>query len=60
MKKIEQVGKKIVTQMTLDSRFGWPPECAALFYQPQRPVEKMAVAQNTVSEVSTLEKNRNN
>ena len=59
MKKIEQVSKKIVTQMTLDSRFGWPPECTGLIYQPERPVEKLAVAQNTVSEVSTLEKARN-
>lgn len=58
MKKIEQVGKKIVTQMTLDSRFGWPPECLGLFYQPERPVDKSATEQNTTSETAGLQKTR--
>lgn len=48
MKKIEQVGKKIVTQMTLDSRFGWPPECTGFLYQPERPA--VDIPQHTEAE----------
>lgn len=37
MNKLEKMGAKIISQITIDSEFGWPPDCLGLIYQPERP-----------------------
>lgn len=39
MNKLERVGAKIISQLTIDSEFGWPPDCWGFIYQPERPVQ---------------------
>ena len=38
MKLAEKLGAKVITDWTIDSEFGWPPDCTGLIYQPERPV----------------------
>lgn len=38
MNKLEKIGAKIISQITIDSEFGWPPDCLGFIYQPERPV----------------------
>ncbi len=37
MNKLEKMGAKIISQLTSDSEFGWPPDCWGFIYQPERP-----------------------
>lgn len=37
MNKLEKIGAKIISQITIDSEFGWPPDCLGFIYQPERP-----------------------
>lgn len=37
MKKLQEMGKKIINQWIDDSEYGWPPDCAGFLYQPERP-----------------------
>lgn len=39
MNKLEKMGAKIISQLTIDSEFGWPPDCTGFIYQPERPVQ---------------------
>ena len=39
MNKLEKMGAKIISQLTSDSEFGWPPDCYGFIYQPERPVQ---------------------
>lgn len=50
MKKLEKMGAKIVSQLTINSRFGWPPDCNGIIYHPVRPVDKANTA--NVSELA--------
>ncbi len=43
MNKLERVGAKIISQLTIDSEFGWPPDCNGFIYQPERPVQSKEV-----------------
>ena len=45
MKKAEKLCEKIVNQLTVDGRYGWPPDCTGFLYQPERPVAS-AVPEN--------------
>ena len=38
MNKFEKLGAKLISQITTESRFGWPPDCYGFIYQPERPV----------------------
>ena len=35
MNKLEKMGAKIISQLTINSEFGWPPDCSGLIYQPE-------------------------
>lgn len=59
MNKLEKLGTKIISQITVNNRYGWPPDCYGLIYQPERPVEKEAVILNTASDVTPLPQNSN-
>lgn len=59
MKTTERIAASYVQKIVVREITGWPPVCSGYIYQPERPVTKSAVAQNTVSETSDLEKNRN-
>lgn len=37
MNKLEKMGARIISQITIDSEFGWPPTCGGFIYQPERP-----------------------
>ena len=37
MNKLEKLGAKIISQLTIDSEYGWPPDCVGFIYQPERP-----------------------
>lgn len=37
---IEKVAKKVVRNLVEQEIYGWPPQCAALYYQPARPRKK--------------------
>lgn len=39
MNKLEKIGAKIISQITIDSEFGWPPDCSGFIYQPKRPTQ---------------------
>ena len=43
MNKLEKMGAKIISQITIDSEYGWPPSCCGLIYQPERPVQSKEV-----------------
>jgi hypothetical protein len=43
MNKLEKMGAKIISHITADSEFGWPPTCGGLIYQPERPVAETSV-----------------
>ena len=43
MNKLEKMGAKIISQRTINSEFGWPPDCSGLIYQPERPVAETSV-----------------
>lgn len=38
MNKLDKLGAKIISQITSDSEYGWPPDCMGFIYQPERPV----------------------
>lgn len=44
MKPIEKLGKKVISNLTTRSLYGWPPECGALIYQPKRPCQNELVS----------------
>lgn len=37
MKKIEVVAKEILLYMIDLERYGWPPSCTGIVYQPEQP-----------------------
>ena len=37
MKPIEKLSKKVISNLTTRSMYGWPPSCGGLIYQPKRP-----------------------
>lgn len=37
MKKIESIAKEILLYMIDLERYGWPPSCTGIVYQPERP-----------------------
>lgn len=37
MKKIESIAKEILSYMIDLERYGWPPSCTGIVYQPERP-----------------------
>lgn len=39
MNYVEKLGKKIISQLTIGSKLGWPPDCMGFVYQPERPVQ---------------------
>lgn len=39
MNKLEKMGAKIISQLTIDSEYGWPPDCYGFIYQAERPVQ---------------------
>ena len=43
MNKLEKMGAKIISQLTINSEFGWPPDRSGLIYQPERPVAETSV-----------------
>lgn len=43
---IEKVTKKIVEDITDVELYGWPPQCAAIYYQPMRPRKNIEVQMN--------------
>ena len=44
MQPIEKLGKKVISNLTTRSLYGWPPECAGLIYQPKRPCQSELVS----------------
>lgn len=40
MKNIEKAVKRITSEIIDIERFGWPPDCVGLLYQPERPTLK--------------------
>lgn len=50
MNKIEKLGAKIISQITINGRFGWPPDCSGFIYQPERPVDKSAIVETSEAE----------
>lgn len=52
MNKIEKLGAKIISQITINGRYGWPPDSYGLFYQPKRPVDKTAIAEGSEAEAT--------
>ena len=43
MNKLEKMGAKIISQITVNNRYGWPPDCLGFIYQPERPVVETSV-----------------
>lgn len=37
---MKRLGKKILNNMIFQERFGWPPDCVGVIFQPQRPINK--------------------
>ena len=40
MKTLDKLGAKVISQLTIGSELGWPPDCTGFIYQPERPVNK--------------------
>lgn len=38
MKVFEQIGKQYISSAVKKSKYGWPPVCVGIIYQPERPV----------------------
>lgn len=38
MNTFKKLGKKIISEMTTNCEYGWPPDCVGFVYQPERPV----------------------
>ena len=36
----DNICKKILNNMIFQERFGWPPDCVGVIFQPQRPINK--------------------
>lgn len=52
MKEFKDLAKKainLVIDPSYPDPYGWPPTCAALLYQPERPVYIKDADNNTVS-----------
>ena len=47
MKTLDKIGSKLISQITGEVEFGWPPECAGLLYQPERPVPQNTMVNDT-------------
>lgn len=47
MKTLEALGAQIIARITIDSRYGWPPECTGILYQPERPQEYTSAQKKT-------------
>lgn len=43
MSKLEKMGAKIISQLTLGCEYGWPPDCFGLIYQPERPAQSKEI-----------------
>ena len=54
MNKIEKLGARIISQITINGRYGWPPDCNGLLYQPERPVDKAVIAEGSAPEAPTV------
>ena len=39
MMSIDLIAKNILEYMIDLERFGWPPTCTSILYQPERPIE---------------------
>ena len=51
MSKIEKLGAKLISTITIGGQFGWPPDCYGIYYQPERPVAN-SKQQRTDNEIS--------
>ncbi len=40
---VEKVVKQVVKRIADHEAYGWPPQCAALYYQPVRPQRKTEI-----------------
>ena len=38
MKLIEKVAQKVMRDIVVKEKYGWPPACIGILYQPERPV----------------------
>lgn len=47
MNNIEKIVKRITTDIANIERFGWPPECYGMLYQPERPTASNPTAKET-------------
>lgn len=48
MNHLKNAGKKLLSQFIIEERFGWPPSCAGIIYQPERPVCEHAAEEKPV------------
>ncbi len=42
MKKSAKIASGFIKQVTISERFGWPPVCYGILYQPERPSKNAA------------------
>lgn len=38
MKVFEEIGRQYITSAVKKSKYGWPPLCTGIIFQPERPV----------------------
>lgn len=50
MNHLENAGKKLLSEFIIRERFGWPPTCAGIIYQPERPVCEHAAEEKPADE----------
>ena len=57
MNKLEKIGAKVISTITIGGQFGWPPDCYGIYYQPERPV---AISENHLTDNEATVSNNTN
>ena len=56
MKLTEKLGAKLISDLTTDSEYGWPPCCAGFLYQPERPITDRQLTEDDQQNPEDLDK----
>lgn len=55
MKTFEEIGKQYISSAVKKSKYGWPPVCIGLVFQPERPAADTSTKCQELKSFSTNE-----
>ncbi len=55
MKIFEEIGKQYISSAVKKSKYGWPPVCIGLVFQPERPAADTSTKCQELKSFSTTE-----